>query len=89
MKLAQRIFATHTKTSTGELVLQFTAKKIKRRYFIMTIEKDGKVYTVRENKASWTVSKAEDRVTVSVNVPKADYPTFESMKAFVAENDIF
>ena len=55
----------------------------------MTIEKDGKVYTVRENKASWTVSKAEDRVTVSVNVPKADDPTFESMKAFVAENDIF
>lgn len=55
----------------------------------MKIEKDGKIYTVRENKASWTVSTAAERVTVSVNVSKVDCPTFESLKAFVAEKNIF
>lgn len=55
----------------------------------MTIEKDGKIYAVRENKASWTVSKAAERVTVSAKISKADCPTFESLKAFVAENNIF
>lgn len=55
----------------------------------MTIEKDGKVYAVRENAKSWTVTRAAERVTINVNVSKADCPTFESLKAFVAENDIF
>lgn len=55
----------------------------------MTIEKNGKVYTVRENAKSWTVTKAAERVTINANVSKADCPTFESLKAFVAENDIF
>lgn len=55
----------------------------------MTIEKNGNIYTIRENKASWTVTKAAGRVTVSANVSKADCPTFESLKAFIADNDIF
>lgn len=55
----------------------------------MTIEKDGKIYTVRENKASWTVSTKAERVDISANVSKADCPTFDSLKAFIAENNIF
>lgn len=55
----------------------------------MTIEKNGKIYTVRENKASWTVSTKAERVDITANVSKADCPTLDSLKAFVAENDIF
>lgn len=60
----------------------------------MTIEKNGKVYAVRENKASWTVSvkiavNEIERVNITANVSKTDCPTFDSLKAFVAENDIF
>lgn len=60
----------------------------------MTIEKKGKIYTIRENAKSWTVSvkiaiNEVERVTINANVSKADCPTFDSLKAFVAENDIF
>lgn len=55
----------------------------------MNIEKNGKVYTVRENAKSWTVSTSAERVTINANVSKADCPTFDDLKAFVAENDIF
>lgn len=55
----------------------------------MTIEKNGKIYTVRENKASWTVSTKAERVDITANVSKADCPTFETLKAFVIENNIF
>ena len=54
----------------------------------MVIEKNGKVYTVRENKASWTVSKDAVRVSVSYNVPKADCATFDALKKYVAESDL-
>mgnify|MGYP003185167218 CR=1 FL=1 len=55
----------------------------------MTIEKNNKIYTVKENKMSWTISTKIGDVEVSYNVQKADYPTFESLKAFVAENNLF
>ena len=55
----------------------------------MTIEKNGKIYTAKENKASWTVSAAADRVTVSVKVPKDVCPTLDTLKAYVAANDLF
>ncbi len=55
----------------------------------MEITKNGKIYTVRENKASWTVSTKAERVAISANVSKADCPTLDSLKAFIAENDIF
>lgn len=55
----------------------------------MTIEKNGKIYTAKENKASWTVSAAADRVTVSVKVPKDDCPTFDALKAYVVASDLF
>jgi hypothetical protein len=55
----------------------------------MEIEKNDKIYSVRENKASWTLSLKAGRVEVSLNVTKKDCPTFESLKAFVAENEVF
>lgn len=55
----------------------------------MTIEKNGKVYTVRENKNSWTVSFKFGRVSLVYNVPKADSPTFDDLKAYVVESDLF
>jgi hypothetical protein len=55
----------------------------------MEIEKNGKNYTVRENKASWTLSAKTGQVELAVNVTKKDCPTFESLKAFIAENEVF
>ncbi len=55
----------------------------------MTIEKNGKVFTVRENAKSWTVSRVIEHVTINVNVSKADCPAIESLKVFIAENNIF
>lgn len=55
----------------------------------MTIEKNGNVYTVKENKASWTVSTTIGRIDVVYNVPKADCPTLDTLKAYVAANDLF
>lgn len=55
----------------------------------MTIEKNGRIYEVRENKKSWTLSVTKDRVTISANVTKADCPTFDDLKAFVYENSLF
>ena len=51
----------------------------------MTIEKNGKTYKVAENAKSWTVSILSDcNVTA-----KSDCPTFDDVKAFIAENDLF
>lgn len=55
----------------------------------MTIEKNGKIYTAKENKESWTVSTKIGRVDVSYNVPKDDCPTFDALKAHVAASDLF
>ena len=55
----------------------------------MTIEKNGKIYTTKENKASWTVSTTIGRVDVAYNVPKDDCPTFDALKAYVAASDLF
>lgn len=55
----------------------------------MTIRKNGKTYTAKENKTSWTVSTTIGRVDVSYNVPKVDCPTFDTLKAYVAANDLF
>lgn len=55
----------------------------------MTIKKNGKVYTVRENKNSWTVSTKFGRVSLVYNVPKTDCSTFDDLKAYVAESDLF
>lgn len=55
----------------------------------MTIEKNGKVYAVRENKVSWTVSRKAGRIDVSFNVPKDDCPTFDALKDYVAASNLF
>ena len=55
----------------------------------MTITKQGKIYTVRENKASWTVERKSDLVAVSYNVSKASCPTIDDLKAYIAESDLF
>ena len=55
----------------------------------MTVTKQGKIYTVRENKASWMVERSVERVTMSFNVPKASCPTIDDLKAYIAESDLF
>ena len=55
----------------------------------MTIEKNGKIYTAKENVASWTISTKYGNIEVAYNIQKADCPTFESLKAFVAESKLF
>nr|DAO90664.1 MAG TPA: hypothetical protein [Caudoviricetes sp.] len=55
----------------------------------MTIEKNGKTYTTKENKTSWTVSTMIGRVDVTYSVPKVDCPTFDALKAYVAASDLF
>lgn len=55
----------------------------------MEIEKNGKIYQVKENKTVWALSCRMGSVTVEYNVSKADCATFESLKAFVAENIAF
>ena len=55
----------------------------------MKIEKDGKIYKVTEQSKTWTVSTDKDNVIVSAKITKADCPTFDDLKTFVAENDLF
>jgi hypothetical protein len=55
----------------------------------MTIEKNGKIYKVTEQSKTWTVSTDKNNVTVSAKITKADCPTFDDLKMFVAENDLF
>lgn len=55
----------------------------------MIIEKNGKIYTAKENKTSWTVSTAAGRVDITYNVPKADCPTFDTLKAYIVASDLF
>ena len=53
------------------------------------LEKDDKIYTARENKNSWTLELIIGKTTTSYNVKKADYPTFDDLKAFIAQSDLF
>ncbi len=55
----------------------------------MTIEKMGKIYCVRENRASWTLTAEAGSITVSYNVPKADCPTLDALREYVAESALF
>lgn len=54
----------------------------------MKIEKKGKTFNVKENKASWTIKTSSERLTVTYNIQKVEYPTFDDVKAFVMENDL-
>jgi hypothetical protein len=56
----------------------------------MKIEKDGKIFNVTEQAKSWTVSLVDSgNFDASAKITKADCPTFEDLKAFIAENDLF
>lgn len=55
----------------------------------MKIEKNGKTYTVKENKNSWTLELIIGKITTSYNVKKADCPTFDDLKAYIAKSDLF
>lgn len=54
----------------------------------MTIEKNGTVYTVNETATSWTLTTSLGNVGVSFNITKADCPTFDTLKEFVAASDV-
>lgn len=51
----------------------------------MTIEKNEKTYSIRENMKSWTVSIKLNSLSVTYNVSKSDCPTFDELKAYVAK----
>ena len=55
----------------------------------MNIEKNGCIYNVKENKASWALSAKSGSVEVSYNVTKADCPTLDELEKFVLENSAF
>lgn len=55
----------------------------------MTIEKNEKTYSVRENMKSWTVSIKLNSLSVTYNVSKSDCLTFDELKAYVAQNNLF
>ena len=55
----------------------------------MKIEKHGKTYIVKENKASWTLTTETGIVAVSYNVPKDKCPTLEALRAYVNESELF
>ncbi len=55
----------------------------------MTIIKNGKTYAVKENRKSWTVTTTIDCIDVSYNIQKVDYPTFESLQAYIMGSSIF
>ncbi len=53
----------------------------------MVIEKNGIVYSVKENEKSWTLSASIGGVSISYKVSKNDCPDFDSLKIFMMEYD--
>ena len=51
----------------------------------MTVEKNGILYEVKENKSTWKLVNEGDGVTIKYTISKADCPTADELKAFVAE----
>ncbi len=54
----------------------------------MIIEKNGVIYSVKDTASAWVLEMAIDGVDINYKVSKADCPTFEALKEFVAENDV-
>lgn len=48
-----------------------------------TIEKDGRVLIVQEFNQKWKVSTDKGGLKVSYEISKADYQTFDDLKAYV------
>ncbi len=55
----------------------------------MEIMKNGKVYEVKETAKHWSVKTAASKLGVDYNVPKEICSTFEDLKKYIAENDLF
>ena len=53
----------------------------------MKIEKNGVIYSVKENENTWTLSADLGSVSVFYKISKNDCPDFDSLKTFVTEYD--
>ena len=54
----------------------------------MEIEKNEKIYIVKETEKAWTLSLQIGKVLSSYSVSKQDCKTFEELQKFVLENNI-
>lgn len=55
----------------------------------MIITKKDKMYDIKENKLSWTVSRTAGRLKVTINVPKDVCVSFDELKAYIDASDLF
>ncbi len=55
----------------------------------MKIEKNGKIYDVKEEKNSWSLSMVMGKVSLDYRISKSDCADFEALKLFVLENSAF
>lgn len=53
----------------------------------MIIEKNGLIYTVKETATEWVLELSLSGVDVKYKVSRADCPTLEALKEFVADNN--
>ena len=51
----------------------------------MTIEKGGKIYQIKELTNEWKLVRAEGCVTLEYKVSKADAPSLETLREYVAK----
>ena len=54
-----------------------------------TVKKNEKTYIIRECKNHWNVSADSGRLAVSYRVFKDVCPTFEDLKAYIENENIF
>lgn len=55
----------------------------------MIVNKNEKVYNVKENAKSWTITINIANIPVVYNIKKSDCPTFKMLKEFMDKNNIF
>ncbi len=55
----------------------------------MRIEKDGRVYVVTETAKQWNIKTDASKMGVFYNIPKEICETFNDLKRYVAENELF
>ena len=55
----------------------------------MRIEKDGRAYIVTETAKQWNVKTDASKMGVSYNIPKEVCGTFDDLKKYIAENELF
>ena len=53
----------------------------------MIIKKNGIAYLVKETSTGWTLTTSLGNVSVSFNIAKADCPTLDALKEFIATSD--